>query len=116
MLACGMLLLQIAAIREGREERVKLLAENIYPLDQSKSMFEQDVPGYNRWHPDIPSVASVDPGTDFHMDCREWTDGRVDIPNACATLYISTEIFDFNVRPSGEEPSSVVRGEAASAD
>jgi len=77
VLACGMLLLQIAAIREGREERVKLLAENIYPLDQSKSMFEQDVPGYNRWHPDIPSVASVDPGTDFRMDCREWTDGQI---------------------------------------
>jgi formamidase len=72
-----MLLLQIAAIREGREERVKLLAENIFPLDQSKSMFEQDVPGYNRWHPDIPSVASVDPGTDFRMDCREWTNGRI---------------------------------------
>ena len=77
MLACGMLLLQIAAIREGREERVKLLAENIFPLDQSKSMFEQDVPGYNRWHPDIPSVASVDPGTDFRMDCREWTDVQI---------------------------------------
>lgn len=40
----------------------------------------------------------------------------VDIPNACATLYIPTEIFDFNVRPSGGRPSSVVRGEAASAD
>ena len=77
MLACGMLLLQIAAIREGREERVKLLAENFFPLDQSKSMFEQDVPGYNRWHPDIPAVASVDPGTDFRMDCCEWTDGQI---------------------------------------
>jgi formamidase len=66
-----MLLLQIAAIRGGREERIKLLAENIFPLDQSKSMFEQDVPGHNRWHPDIPAVASVDLGTDFRMDCRE---------------------------------------------
>jgi formamidase len=77
VLACGMLLLQITAIRERHEERVKLLAENFFPLDQSKSMFEQVVPGHNRWHPDIPAVASVDSGTDFRMDCREWTDGQI---------------------------------------
>ena len=41
--------------------------------------------------------------------------GVVDIPNACATLYIPTEIFEFDVRPSGEGPSSAVSGEAASA-
>ena len=77
MLACGMLLLQTTAIRERHKERVKLLAEDFFPPDQSKSMFEQDVPGYNRWHPDIPAVASVDPGTDFRMDCREWTDVQI---------------------------------------
>lgn len=53
------------------------MAENIFSIDQSKSMGEQDVPGHNRWHPDIPAVASVDPGTDFRMDCREWTDGQI---------------------------------------
>ncbi len=104
-----MLLLQIAVILEGHEERIKFLAENIFPLDQSKSMFEQYVPGYTRWHPDIPAVASVDPGEARYS-------GVVDISNACATLYIPTKIFNFSVRPSGERPSSVVRGEAASAD
>lgn len=59
----------------GSGERKSLMAENIFSIDQSKSMGEQEVPGHNRWHPDIPAVASVDPGTEFRMDCREWTDG-----------------------------------------
>jgi formamidase len=53
------------------------MAENVFPLDQSKSMFEQEVPGHNRWHPEIPAVSTVNPGEDFRMDCREWTDGQV---------------------------------------
>lgn len=53
------------------------MARNVFPIDQSKSMFEQTTPGHNRWHPDIPSVATVEPGDDFRMDCREWTDGQI---------------------------------------
>ncbi|HYP98083.1 MAG TPA: formamidase [Polyangiaceae bacterium] len=32
--------------------------------------------------------------------------GIVDIPNACATLAIPTEIFDFDITPSGDGPSA----------
>lgn len=32
----------------------------------------------------------------------------VDIPNACATLYLPTEIFDFDIRPSRNGPHQVV--------
>ncbi|MGH3321932.1 MAG: formamidase [Streptosporangiaceae bacterium] len=53
------------------------MADNVFPLDHSKTMPEQRVPGHNRWHPDIPAVATVRPGSDFRMDCREWTDGQV---------------------------------------
>ncbi len=53
------------------------MLENVFPLDQSKSMFEQETPGHNRWHPAIPEAATVRLGTDFRMDCREWTDGQV---------------------------------------
>jgi len=31
--------------------------------------------------------------------------GIVDIPNACATLYLPTAIFDFDIKPSAEGPS-----------
>lgn len=34
----------------------------------------------------------------------------VDIPNACATLYIPTEIFDFRVTPDADGPHQVERG------
>ena len=61
----------------GKRGKDELLAENVFQLDQSKSMYDQEVPGHNRWHPDIPAIVSVDPGTDFRMDCREWTDGQI---------------------------------------
>jgi formamidase len=38
----------------------------------------------------------------------------VDVPNSCATLYVPTAIFDFDVRPSAEGPQRADRGSAAS--
>src|SRR6266851_8351747 len=38
---------------------------------------QQQVLGHNRWHPDIPAVASVSPGTTFRMECKDWTDGQI---------------------------------------
>ncbi|HEX3954853.1 MAG TPA: formamidase [Stellaceae bacterium] len=35
--------------------------------------------------------------------------GVVDIPNACATLYLPTEIFDFDIRPNADGPSLMVK-------
>jgi formamidase len=40
-------------------------------------MREQKVPGHNRWHPDIPPAATVRPGAEFRVECREWTDGQI---------------------------------------
>jgi formamidase len=34
--------------------------------------------------------------------------GVVDIPNACATLYLPTEIFDFDIRPNAAGPNKMV--------
>jgi formamidase len=36
--------------------------------------------------------------------------GIVDIPNACATLALSTEIFNFDIKPSANAPRSMVQG------
>ena len=36
--------------------------------------------------------------------------GVVDFPNACATIYLPTAIFDFDVRPSADGPHQVVQG------
>lgn len=34
--------------------------------------------------------------------------GIVDIPNACVTIYIPTEIFEFDIRPSARGPAKAV--------
>jgi formamidase len=39
--------------------------------------------------------------------------GVVDIPNACATVYIPTAIFDFDVRPSVSGPTRIDPGQGA---
>jgi formamidase len=39
--------------------------------------------------------------------------GVVDIPNACASLYLPTAIFDFDIRPSASGPVRADRGQCA---
>jgi formamidase len=41
--------------------------------------------------------------------------GIVDIPNACCTLALPTEIFDFDIKPSNSGPTSANRGKQADA-
>jgi formamidase len=36
--------------------------------------------------------------------------GVVDVPNACATLYLPTEIFDFDIMPSSAGPIKHIKG------
>lgn len=49
----------------------------IFPLDSSKKFTDQERIGHNRWHPEIPPVATVKPGDAFRVDCREWFDGAI---------------------------------------
>jgi len=36
--------------------------------------------------------------------------GVVDIPNSCSTVYIPTEIFDIDIRPSAKGPAQIDPG------
>jgi formamidase len=49
----------------------------IFTLDSSKKFEDQEKIGHNRWHPDIPPVATIKPGDSFRVDCREWFDGAI---------------------------------------
>src|SRR3954451_7655928 len=53
------------------------MPEVVFSVDQAKSMADQAVPGHNRWHPDIPPAASVRPGSEVRVECREWTDAQI---------------------------------------
>jgi formamidase len=53
------------------------MPEVLFPLDSSKKFTDQKLVGHNRWHPDIPPVATVRPGQTFRVHCREWFDGAM---------------------------------------
>ncbi|MEV5693667.1 formamidase [Micromonospora globbae] len=53
------------------------MPEVIFPLDSTKKFRDQEKIGHNRWHPDIPPVATVKPGATFRVHCREWFDGEI---------------------------------------
>lgn len=53
------------------------MPKKLFPLDSSKKFEDQEKVGHNRWHPEIPPVATVKPGESFRVDCREWFDGAI---------------------------------------
>jgi formamidase len=53
------------------------MPETKIPIDVTKKAHEQEYPLHNRWHPDVPSVVSVNPGDVFRVECLDWTDGQI---------------------------------------
>ncbi|WP_405109461.1 acetamidase/formamidase family protein [Micromonospora sp. NBC_01405] len=53
------------------------MPELLFPLDSARRFTDQEIIGHNRWHPDIPPVATVRPGQSFRVHCREWFDGAI---------------------------------------
>ena len=50
------------------------MPETLFKVDLTKPMDQQELPGQNRLQPDIPAVASVNPGDVFRIECKDWTD------------------------------------------
>ncbi|UWG52221.1 Acetamidase/formamidase [Halalkaliarchaeum sp. AArc-CO] len=49
-----------------------------FEADQNRAPDEQ--PGanpHNRWHPDVPAAASVEPGDTFRLEMIDWTGGQI---------------------------------------
>ena len=91
------------------------MPEVLFSVDQSKSMRDQAVPGHNRWHPDIPSAASVRPGSEFRVECREWTDsqlGNNDSSNDVRDVNLSVaHMLSGPIEVEGAEPGDLLRSE-----
>ena len=49
----------------------------LFAYDHNKSPQEQAIKPHNRWHPDIPMAAKVNPGDVFRLECVDWTGGQV---------------------------------------
>jgi formamidase len=53
------------------------MPKTLFKVDLTKPINEQELPGHNRWHPDILAVVSVNPGDVFRIECKDWTDGQI---------------------------------------
>lgn len=53
------------------------MVKTLISVDPNKLPWEQETPLHNRWHPDIPPVASVVEGEIFRVECVDWTGGQV---------------------------------------
>lgn len=56
---------------------VRKMVKTIINVDPKKLPWEQDTPVHNRWHPDIPPVATVKEGEAFRVECIDWTGGQI---------------------------------------
>lgn len=53
------------------------MTDTIIKIELGKTPYENDMI-HNRWHPDIPMVATVKPGDDFIVECYDWTGGQIE--------------------------------------
>jgi formamidase len=53
------------------------MPKKVVSVDPSIVPWEQKIPLHNRWHPDIPAVATVVPDEIFRVECIDWTGGQI---------------------------------------
>lgn len=73
-----MLTSSFSALRSlGRHQLSSYVSTPLIKVDPNRPAWEQPVPLHNRWHPDIPAVASVETDRPFRVECIDWTGGQV---------------------------------------
>ncbi len=86
--------------------------ETLFKVDLSKPWSQQQILGHNRWHPDIPPVATVKPGTVFRIECKDWTDGQIknnDSANDVRDIDLSIpHVLSGPIGVEGAEPGDVL--------
>ncbi len=84
-------------------------------IDLCKTVFDQETPLFNRWHPDIPSVASIEQNKIFKMECIEWTGGQIrNNDNACDVKNVDLNRVHYLSGPInviGAKPGDVLKVE-----
>jgi formamidase len=53
------------------------MPNTLIPMDLRRSPEDQALRPHNRWHPDIPAVTSVDPGSIFRVECLDISGGQI---------------------------------------
>ena len=88
------------------------MPETLFKVDLTKPMHAQEVPGHNRWHPDIPAVVSVNPGDIFRIECKDWTDGQIkdnDDPSDIRDVELQVvHVLSGPIHVNGVEPGDIL--------
>jgi formamidase len=88
------------------------MPKTLYKIDLTKTCAEQEIPGHNRWHPDIPAVVSVKPGDVFRIECKDWTDGQIkdnDDPSDVKDVTLSVvHVLSGPIHVEGVEPGDIL--------
>jgi len=88
------------------------MPEVLFKVDLTKPMEEQDLPGHNRWHPDIPAVTAENPGAVFRIECKDWTDGQIhnnDDPSDVRDVNLSrVHVLSGPIWVNGAEPGDLL--------
>lgn len=53
------------------------MAKTVFKIDVNGTPESQSVKTHNRWHPDIPMVETFKPGSEFRVECYDWTGGQI---------------------------------------
>jgi formamidase len=87
------------------------MPETLIKVDLSQSAYDNDMI-HNRWHPDIPMVATVKPGDEFIIECYDWTGGFIKNNDSAADVRdIDLSIVHFLSGPvavAGAEPGDLL--------
>ncbi|MGY0411750.1 formamidase [Staphylococcus sp. mip270_02] len=88
------------------------MPKKLFNIDLSKKMDQQDHPGHNRWHPDIPAAFSVEIGESFRIECLDWTDGQIsnnDDPSDIKTVNLNrVHVLSGPVHVKGVKPGDLL--------
>jgi formamidase len=88
------------------------MPKTLFKVDLTKPISKQELPGHNRWHPDIPAVVSVKPGDVFRMECKDWTDGQIkndDDPTDIKDVKLTVvHVLSGPIHVEGVEPGDIL--------
>ena len=88
------------------------MPETLFKVDLTKPISEQELPGHNRWHPEIPAVVSVNPGDVFRIECKDWTDSQIannDSPDDVRDVDLTVvHVLSGPIHVNGAEPGDIL--------
>lgn len=88
------------------------MPKTLMTVDLSKAAADQEIVPHNRWHPEVPPIAAVDPGEIFRLECLDWTGGQVgdnDSANDIRDLdLLQVHYLSGPVAVNGAEPGDVL--------